>query len=187
MPSTTLRRPLPALVFLVALTLLTALVWWRVLSRDGSSGANPSKTPEPTSSAAAHALPNPNTVTVRVLNATRRPGIAGKACQALASDQFITAGVSDDTVHIGKIRGVAQIRYGTGQLQAAKLLQYYFPGAALAHKTPSDPVPVVVALGKAYHAVASPTVVRAALKADDLTIARSTVTQAPQAVCNRTT
>ena len=33
----TVRRPLPALIALLALTLLTALVWWRVLHRGGSS------------------------------------------------------------------------------------------------------------------------------------------------------
>src|SRR3982750_2962517 len=39
MASTLLRRPLPALIALFALLLLTALVWWRVLHRaDESAG-----------------------------------------------------------------------------------------------------------------------------------------------------
>ena len=39
MATSTARRPLPALAFLLALSLLTALVWWRVLHRSDSAKA----------------------------------------------------------------------------------------------------------------------------------------------------
>ncbi|HLY33447.1 MAG TPA: hypothetical protein VKQ07_02840, partial [Jatrophihabitantaceae bacterium] len=62
------RRPLPALICLAALTLLTALVWWRVLHRDsGSAKAAPTCTP----TATAQILPKPSAVTLSVLNSTQ--------------------------------------------------------------------------------------------------------------------
>ena len=39
MATSTSRRPLPALAFLLALSLLTALVWWRVIHRSDSAKA----------------------------------------------------------------------------------------------------------------------------------------------------
>src|SRR5581483_9430611 len=65
----TTRRPLPALVCLLALTLLTALVWWRVLNR---SDSHASSTHTCSSTAAVVVLPRPNGISVTVLNSTTR-------------------------------------------------------------------------------------------------------------------
>ena len=48
MASTTVRRPLPALIALLALLLLTGIVWWRVINRndaEDSSASCPTSTP----------------------------------------------------------------------------------------------------------------------------------------------
>ncbi|MDQ1721771.1 MAG: hypothetical protein QOI26_1505, partial [Pseudonocardiales bacterium] len=41
----TRRRPLPALAFLLALSILTGIVWWRVLHRAEPAGTTSKPTP----------------------------------------------------------------------------------------------------------------------------------------------
>lgn len=181
MAGTMTRRPLPALVALLALLLLTALVWWRVLNR--SSGAGPDAaggpthsvcpSPTPTRTAIKATLPAPADVTVRVLNATSRSGIAGKAQDALVHDGFrARKAASNDHKHLDKIKAVAEIRYGRTSADAAKLLRYYLPGAHLVrlHHPKST---VVISLGKKYRHVATPAQVQAAMRADSVAASTS--------------
>jgi hypothetical protein len=170
MPSTTMRRPLPALVFLLALTLLAALVWWRVLTRSqhNSAGtAHCSSTPAGTT-----VLPAPPTVTVIVLNSTHRTGIAAAVRTVLVQDGFQSPDLAaNDRTVKAPIAGVAEIRYAPAQLPAAKLLRYYLPGATLKQmKTTSGKV--VVSLGNRYRAVATPAAVSAAQARDHVTVQR---------------
>jgi hypothetical protein len=175
MVSPTQRRPLPALFLLVALTLLTSLVWWRVLHRgDGQAAAT---TACPTAIAAPAVLPLPRTVDVSVLNSTSRAGIAKKTATTLSSLGFKVAGYGNDNPKV-HVAGVAEIRFGPQQKTDASLLAYYFPGAkqvALA----ADPVgKVVVSLGLKFKAVAGSKAVQAALKANHVTLA-PTATPSP--------
>jgi hypothetical protein len=166
--STLLRRPLPALIALLALLLLTALVWWRVLHRDGSSTATscPTHSPVPT-------LPGPARITVQVLNATNRTGIAGKARTTLVSDGFnIPDAAANDRPRV-KIRGVAEIRYGPRAANGARLLHYYVPGAKLV-PTQSKTVIVVLSLGEKYRGIASPSAVQAALDRQQIELVTTT-------------
>jgi hypothetical protein len=186
MASSVARRPLPAIIALLALLALTALVWWRVLDRsDGkttaaknpctSAPSSPSGSPSPSSSHGrpAQALPAPSSVTVRVLNSTTRNGIAGKAQAALIKAGFRSPmAAGNDEKHQGKIRSVAQIRYGTSSQAAARLLQYYFPGAKLVPTAAKRSV-VTVSLGKRYRHVAKPRRVQAEIKADGVTVSGS--------------
>ena len=168
--STTKRRPLPALVFLVALSLLTALVWWRVIHRgSGSSGASHCTSAPSTSAPAVPTggatLPTPAAVTVRVVNSTARSGIATKARAVLERDGFrVPDRAANDTAG-ARIAGVAEIRYGNGHLADAKLLAYYFPTATL-KLTPAAGDTVVVSLGRGYKRVATQAEVRDALQRD---------------------
>src|SRR4051812_9282856 len=126
--NTTMRRPLPAVIALAALLLLTAIVWWRGLNRD--SGAS---TPHPCSTRThpAATLPAPNLVTVQVLNSTDRQGIADKVRSTLVNDGFNSPDPAANDTKKAKIPGVAQIRYGSKGANGAKLLHYYFPKAKL--------------------------------------------------------
>jgi len=129
--STLTRRPLPALVSLLALLLLTGLVWFRVLHRgDAKSTARPC--PTPTQSAAVSTLPGPAKVTLEILNATTRSGIAARARTTLVDAGFLvpkTAG-NDRKAKINKIAATAEIRYGpTGQQAAKTSLTYEYPAA----------------------------------------------------------
>lgn len=170
MASPVTRRPLPALVSLLALLLLTGLVWWRVLHRSDSSGASK---PCPTQTTnAATTLPAPSTVTVQVLNSTKRAGIAARARTTLVEDGFLVPrpALNDRWFHL---TGVGEIRYGPTGAKGAKLLSFYFPGAKLVPNT-TKTATVVVSLGAKYKRVAAPSTVAAALKSAGLTVADAT-------------
>jgi LytR cell envelope-related transcriptional attenuator len=178
MTSPTLRRPLPALVFLLALTLLTSLVWWRVMNRDNHPTAQPTCGP----SKPAAVVPRPATVSVSVLNSTTRAGIAKSAAAALTKQGFKVAGYGNDTGH-APLAGVAEIRYSPDEGRAAILLTYYLPGASMARaKTTSQGV-LVISLGKRYHAVATQQAVRASLAKNHISVATGTPRATPSAPC----
>lgn len=163
----TLRRPLPALIALLALLLLTAIVWWRVLNRD--SGTEATGSCSTTQATAKATLPGPDQITVQLLNATDRAGIAGKARTTLVDDGFNSPKAAGNDKPKVKIRGVAEIRYGPSGRSGAKLLHYYFPHARLV-RTKSKSATVVVSLGEKYRGVASPSSVEAALRRDEIAL-----------------
>lgn len=172
----TVRRPLPALVFLLALTLLAALVWWRVLSRDdGHAVTQPTCTPS-TAASTPKQLPEQAAITVQVLNSTKRPNIATKAQDALVTDGFqAPARAANDSKvypgYHGEVKGIAEIRSGPAGIAGAQLVQYYFPGSTLV-KTGEKDATVLVSLGAKYHGVASAKHVAAKLKAAGITLVR---------------
>jgi hypothetical protein len=179
MSSGVTRRPLPAVVALVALLVLTGLVWWRVLNRGsgsghpqaGRTGSCATHTSPPPSSSST--LPAPDAVTIVVLNSTNRPGIAGRAQAALVKDGFRSPRpAGNDVAHHNKIKAVALIQYGPTTKRAATLVHYYFPGAVLqeTHRKHSD---VTISLGKRYRRVASPGRVRAAMRANGIGVTPS--------------
>ena len=165
------RRPLPALVAIAALTLLTALVWFRVLHR-GAESANTasstaSHTPCPTPTPApVKVLPKPSLVTLIVLNSTTRNGLAAGVRKTLIADGFkVPALATDDSATYGghgTLPGVAEIRFGPSQRYAAALVAYYLPGATLVQTDSSAPS-VIVSLGTTYKALATPSAVAAAI------------------------
>src|SRR6266496_794706 len=142
------RRPLPALAFLLALSLLTALVWWRVIHRDngGHTTAGPTC---PTPSASV--VPQPKSVTLNVLNSTDRNNLAHNVGIALGKVGFHVAGFGNDS---NLVTGVAEIRYGTKGSAAAMLVSFYLPGATLVAKQSSDS-DVEVSQGAKFKAVAT--------------------------------
>lgn len=184
MAGTVTRRPLPALIALLALLLLTALVWWRVSGRDsGSSSASSTSCPTPTPSVTAPApatLPPPSSIQLTVLNATSRAGIASKARAAFLKLGFKspTPAANDQTSYRSKVTGGGQIRYSPPGKNAARLLTYYLPGAAL-FPVPGTSSTITVALGPTYTAVASQRTVDAALAAAHLTISSTAPAPAP--------
>lgn len=170
------RRPLPALVFLLALCLLAALVWWRVLNRhDGKAAAAPTCT---TTASPGKTLPEPAAITVTVVNSTARQGIAGAARTVLLQDGFrIPNKAANDGTAFGgdgkPIAGVAAIRFGSPGAQGAELLAYYFPGAKLVRTDTTD-ASVVVSLGTAYRSIRKQSDVAAQLQANGITLVPTT-------------
>lgn len=162
-PSTA-RRPLPALVFLLILALLTAIVWWRVIHRVSSeaSAAKPSPSCSP---AAVTVVPPPTTVTVHILNATNRQGLAAGVRSKLAKAGFVVADIGNDDVPIA---GVAEIRYGPAGRAAGKLVAYYFPAATLIGSARTDNQ-VEIALGAKFTAVSTTAIVKQAMARDHVT------------------
>lgn len=188
MASTVKRRPLPALVCLLALLLLTALVWWRVLHRGGSN-ASPAvaahcPTLTSTASTAATALPPPSSVTVQMRNATSHHGIAAKARATLIGDGFKVpdAATNDTAKKLNKIKVTAELRYGPTGKQNATLLRFYFPGSAMVATT-SKTATVIVALGTRYRSVATASAVQAALRKANLAAGSPTPTASGSVAC----
>lgn len=176
------RRPLPALAFIGALCLLTALVWFRVLHRNDSVAQTPPSTACPTTATTpvvgAKVLPLPKKVSVLVLNSTQRDGIATTTKKALHQEGFVVTDAADDKPAYGGhgvIKGVAEIRYGPALKPAAELLRYFFPGAALKATDSSSGV-VTVSLGAAYTKVVPFTAVRKKLTKQGFTLSGKSVT-----------
>ncbi|HEY2272534.1 MAG TPA: LytR C-terminal domain-containing protein [Jatrophihabitantaceae bacterium] len=183
------RRPLPALAFIGALSLLTALVWFRVLHRsDGTPPATTSSSthsacpsPSPSSStppAPPTVLPVSHKVSVIVLNSTNRNGIAGATTKVLRKDGFVTGKATDDSQSYGghgQIKQVAEIRYAPSQLPGATLLSYYFPQAKLV-PLDSAKARIYVALGNKFKKVAAKKAVHRALTRDHVALKHRKVT-----------
>lgn len=166
MPTSTTRRPLPALAFLLALTVLTAIVWWRVLHRDTGTSAThaPAVTvaPAASSSCTTHkpaALPKPAAVPVQVLNANGQAGLAATVSGQLKALGFNSAGYGNAT---SSIPSVGELHYGAAGAPGAKLLSYYLPGFKLIPISRAGAT-VDVVLGQAYKGLASQASAQAAL------------------------
>jgi hypothetical protein len=162
MSTDTRRRPLPALAFLLALSVLTGIVWWRVLHRPepaGSAGTQTASQPA-TCTPAAHAirLPTPASVTVTVLNGTGRDLLATRVTNQLKSRGFRT-GTPGST---SPLAGVGQIRYGTASRAGATLLGYHVPGAKLTPTKRAD-ASITLVLGSSFHALAPADTVKRAV------------------------
>lgn len=168
MSSPTKRRPLPALVLLIALTLLTSLVWWRVLHRDDGQAAAGSKCPKPGSSASL--LPRPASVAVSVLNSTTRTGLARSTATTLTKIGFKVAGYANDLPKV-HVAGFAEIRFGPDQRKDAALLAYYFPGAKLVPLAADPHAIVVVSLGAKFKGVATARTAGAAMSSAHVSLA----------------
>ena len=172
MASSVKRRPLPALIGLTALLVLAAVVWLRVLHRSDSK-PKASGTPCPTSTRsvpAGVALPNPSTVSIQVLNATGKGGLAGRTQAQLQADGFAAAaGAGNDAANRNKIKASAVIRFGPAAKAGATLLRYYIPGAVLTPVTTRSAT-VVISLGNGFRSLATKEQVAAALKADHITV-----------------
>jgi LytR cell envelope-related transcriptional attenuator len=173
MVSPTRRRPLPALVLLLALTLLTALVWWRVLNRDTGHASGSSHCPSP--SASGSTIPRPPSVSVSVLNSTNRAGIAAHTATKLTRLGFKVAGYGNDDPRV-HVTGVAEIRFGPDEKDGAALLEYYFPGAKMVALKADPAGKVVVSLGAKFHEVGGALAARAAMRSNHVSLAPATPT-----------
>jgi hypothetical protein len=178
------RRPLPALVAIAALTLLTALVWFRVLHR-GTEAAGTSETstkPCPTPSVVAPTvLPQPRLITLLVLNSTSRNGLAKGVKTLLTKDGFKVAEATNDKTSYGGhgvLPGIGEIRFGPSARAAATLLSYYVPGATLV-PTDSSATSVILSLGAKYKALAPAASVSTALSTHHLTVTSTSPSPQP--------
>ena len=164
------RRPLPALAFIAALTVLTALVWFRVIHRDDDSADAAGRScpsGDSTSSAPAKitVLPVEANVSVAVLNASNRAKLATKTKKLLEAKGFkVTLATNDDKPYGGHglIKTTGEIRYGPDSKPAATMLHFYLPTAKMVLTDQSTPV-IYLALGAKYKSLRTTAAVRTAL------------------------
>lgn len=186
------RRPLPALAFIGALCVLTAVVWFRVLHRSDSAAAPPPPhcPTQPASTTPATpqktVLPVPSKISVLVLNSTERTGLAGRTAKKLRKQGFKITDVADDKPLYGgngkPISGVGEIRFGPTAKPAAMLLHYLFPAATMKQNDSSSGV-VTISLGAKYKKFVPFTKVRKKLRKKDVTLTRKPIRPSASPSC----
>jgi hypothetical protein len=153
------RRPIPPLIFLLVLVVGALLVWWNVLHADqAKQGA--------TSAACASAAKpppklDPQTVHLRVLNATDRSGFAQEVATKLQQRGFLVDEVGNDSS--GRtVSGVGEVRHGSRGDQQAAYVALYVPSAQDYTDTRATAV-VDVVIGPQFSDLATAEQVAAAL------------------------
>ena len=165
MSVSTARRPLPALVFLLVLSVLTAIVWWRVLHRPTASSTTtttPTITTAPltcTPGGKAVKLPSPSAVQVIVLNGANRQGLAGEVTSELQARGFHTGTPGNAPSTLSE---TAEIQFSTAGRPGATLLSYYVPGARLVASNVGGSS-VTLLLGTGFKALAAQATVNRAV------------------------
>ena len=169
------RRPLPALIVFLVLSLIAAIVWIKVLGSDSSSSdaisCDPPAGPPVTISgqppttlgqpldrdALDKTVPAPaSQVLVKVVNASTQRGQAGEVTEGLRQLGFAQVAAPDnDPLYLGSKTAAfalscrAQIRFGQQGTAAARTLSLIEPCAQLIKDNRQDPT-VDLALGKEF-------------------------------------
>lgn len=158
------RRPLPALIFLIALAVLASIVWYRVDHRSQAEAASTPK-PTPCATATTTVLPANSAVTVNVVNANGTNGLARSTLDAFTALGFV-AGTT--TTADQNSTDVATVTSGPTAAAAAKLVSFYVPGSTVAADGRTDAT-VTVTVGSKFTGVATAGVAKAALAAAKVT------------------
>ena len=112
---TRLRRALPALVLLLALSLLAGGVWLRVLDRVDAGASTAAAGCASAGTAAVRRIQ------VRVYNSTVREGLARSVADQLRGRGFVVITTANDPlVDIRDVRVAAEVRYGPAGRQAGR-------------------------------------------------------------------
>lgn len=128
----------------------------------GDSAEKPRCVNPPAAQPADSAIPAPERVRVRVLNATEQTGLASEVAKTLKERGFSVVGVGNDTVTTD-LQAAGQLRYGTRGIGAARLL-----GAAINGMQPTPDAradaTVDVVIGAGYTGLAAGTDIRVAAR-----------------------
>ena len=142
-----LRRALPALTLLLALSVVAGLVWLRVLDRvdAGASQADGCST-----SAAAGRMQ------VRVYNATGREGLAKTVATQLAGRGYAVLTTENDPLSgVRPVEAAAEVRFGPAGRRVADQVRRQVPGATL-YRDAREGTVVDLVLGERYRRLATP-------------------------------
>jgi hypothetical protein len=145
----------PPLVFLAVLAVAAAAVWVYVLQKDSGT----------TSTASCTAIPSlaPSSITVQVLNATPKQGLATTVARDLTERGF-KVGAPDNDRSGRTVTGVGEIRHGNRGKQAAAFVGAYLPGATDYEDTRATGT-VDLVIGPSYEKLATNDQVASALSA----------------------
>ncbi|WP_232246555.1 LytR C-terminal domain-containing protein [Kitasatospora mediocidica] len=128
-----------------------------------TEGASPAVSAAPLPVAAASAIPQPQTVTVNVYNATDKAGLAAKTADELKKRGFTVGKVGNAPSALDKkLPGTAELIAGPAGIGAATLLGSQVAGAASMADTRTD-ASVDFVVGDAYTALLDPTAAATAL------------------------
>jgi hypothetical protein len=118
------RRPLPPILFLLALAIVAGAVWFNVFRDDAAQSASQAAACQ--SAQKAPPSVDPKTVSVRVLNATDQAGLAQKVAGELQKRGFVVQEVANDPTE-RKVTGVGEVRHGPRGTDAAAFLGVFMP------------------------------------------------------------
>jgi hypothetical protein len=142
-----LRRALPGLVFLLALSGLAGITWLKVIDRVDDRA---------TAAACGTAVVSSSKIQVRVYNATAREGLARKiAGQLIGRGYAILSTDNDPLAGIRPVEGSAEVRYGPGGAKQAIQVRRQVPGATLYKDARQGPV-VDLVLGEKFRRLSTP-------------------------------
>lgn len=142
-----LRRALPGLAFLLVLSGLAGLTWYKVIDQVDDRVAAAACTPEQISS---------TKIQVRVYNATAREGLARQVAGQLAGRGYAIVATDNDPLSgIRPVDGTAEVRYGAAGARAAALVRRQVPGATL-YKDAREGSIVDLVLGQAFQRLSTP-------------------------------
>ena len=164
------RRPIPALVFLLALAVLAVVVWVRVADRDSSANEGA------TGCGSAPQLPSNGAVAVTVLNGVGTDGLATQVLDTFAAAGFAKGNVGDAPTPYD---GFAIITSGPNGTAGALLVHYYLTGSIVTVDTRGD-TSVTVTVGSKYRGLATAAQAKAAM-------VQANVSQSPAAITPGTT
>ena len=131
------RRPIPPLIFLLVLALAAAGVWWNVLQQGRRAQAERGRRPAPRPQAAPPSL-DPATVSVRVLNATDRGGLAQPVAGDLQRRGFTVAEIGNDDSG-REVTGAGEVRHGPRGTDAAAFVAAVPARRRATTRTPAPP------------------------------------------------
>lgn len=141
-----LRRALPALALLLALSAVAGMVWLRVLDRV-DAGASQAAGCQP---AAA------GRVQLRVYNATAREGLAKTvATQLVGRGYAVLTAENDPLSGVRPVEGAAEVRFGPAGRKFAEQVRRQVPGATL-YRDSRDGAVIDIVLGDRYRRLATP-------------------------------
>jgi hypothetical protein len=120
------RRPLPPLVFLLVLAVAAGVLWYTVFAKENAASQDQAEACA-TASAAPPSL-DPSTLTVRVLNATDKAGLAQQVAGELQARGFVVSEIGNDGGG-REVTGTGEVRHGPRGNEAAAYLRQFVTGA----------------------------------------------------------
>lgn len=117
------RRALPAVTFILVLSVLAGLTWLKVVDEVNGRRA---------AASACGDTGDPNKVQLRVYNATGREGLAKVVAEQLTGRGYAIVGTGNDPLAgIRLVEGSAEVRYGPGGQRWAEQVRKQVPRATL--------------------------------------------------------
>lgn len=142
-----LRRALPALALLLALSVVAGMVWLRVLDRVDAGAAT---------AAGCQSSAAGGRVQLRIYNATAREGLARTVADQLGGRGYAILSAENDPLSgVRPVEAPAEVRFGPGGKRFAEQVRRQVPGATL-YRDAREGAVIDLVLGERYRRLSTP-------------------------------